>query len=116
MEAASVPALVGVPEPDAEMASGEAVGELERVARRELEDRGEDPGSPKKKQKSDARRTKRSSEADIEELHHRQMQDEAAAGAVVDEEGAVVMGPLPSAGSTDPQLQKLHLEAAARWI
>ena len=70
----------------------------------------------KKKQKSDARRTKRSSEADIEELHHRQMQDEAAAGAVVDEEGAVVMGPLPSAGSTDPQLQKLHLEAAARWI
>ena len=38
-----------------EMASLEqAVGEplVERVARRELEDRGDDPGSPKKKQKS----------------------------------------------------------------
>ena len=112
MEAASVPALVGVPEPDAEMASGEAVGELERVARRELEDRGEDPGSPKKKQKSDARRTKRSSEADIEELR-RQMQGEAGAGAVVDDEGAVVMGP---SHQEFQQLQTLRPEAAAPWI
>ena len=111
VEAASVPALVGVPEPDAEMASGEAVGEpLERVARRELEDRGEDPGSPKKKQRSGGQRTKRSSEADIEELHH-QMQDEATAGAVVDDEGAVVMGPLPSAGSTDPQPPRVPVAA-----
>ena len=60
---------IGVPEPDAEMASGEAVGQpLERVARREREDRGDDPASPKKKQKSGARRAKRDAEADIEEL------------------------------------------------
>ena len=103
-----------------EMASlGQAVEPLvERVARRDLEDRGDDPGSPKKKQKSGARQAKRGPEADIEELHH-QMQDEAVAGAVVDEEGAVVMGPLPSAGSHQEfqsQLQKLHLEAAAPWI
>ncbi|CAK8997551.1 unnamed protein product [Durusdinium trenchii] len=101
VEAASVPALVGVPEPDAEMALGEAVGEpLERVARRELEDRGEHPGSPKKKQKSGGHRTKRSAQADIEELHH-QMQDEAA---------------VLSHQELQSQLQTLHLEAAAPWI
>ncbi|CAK9043758.1 unnamed protein product, partial [Durusdinium trenchii] len=53
-----------------EMASlGQAVEPLvERVARRDLEDRGDDPGSPKKKQKSGARQAKRGPEADIEEL------------------------------------------------
>ena len=96
VEAANVPALVGIPEPDAEMASGEAVGEpLERVAPRELEEREEEPRSPKK-HKSGTSRTKRSPEADVEELHQ-QMQEEVPA------EGAAESGPIPAAGSNDPR-------------
>ena len=103
MEAANTPALVGVPKPDAEMASGEAVGEpLEGVAPRELEEREDEPRSPKK-HKSGTSQTKRSSEADVEELHQ-QMQDEAATGAAVGDGGAVVeSGPLPAAGSRGPR-------------
>ena len=102
MEAANAPALVGAPEPDAEITLGEAVGEpLERVAPRENEEREDEPRSPKK-QRSGTGRTKRSSEADIEELHQ-QMQDEAVAGAAVDDGGAMVeSGPLPAAGRRDP--------------
>jgi len=102
--------LVGIPEPDAEMASGEAVGEpLERVAPRELEEREDEPRSPKK-HKSGTSRIKRSSEADVEELHQ-QMQEEVPAV------GAVESRPIPAAGSNDPRphihqshLQMLHQE------
>lgn len=89
MEAANTPALVGVPEPDAEMASGEAVGEpLERVAPRELEEREDEPRSPKKHKSGTSQ----------------QMQDEAATGAAVGDGGAVVeSGPLPAAGSRGPR-------------
>ena len=105
VEAASAPALVGAPEPDAEMVSGEAIGEpLEGMflaARRELEDREEERNP--KKQKASSSRTKRRSDDDIEDLHQ-QMQDESVADATMDHDEAVVeIGPLPSAGSRDPQ-------------
>ena len=103
MEAANTPALVGVPDPDAEMASGEAVGEpLERVAPRELEEREDEPRSPKKHKSGTSQ----------------QMQDEAATGAAVGDGGAVVESGrfrLPGAEALDhtcrwSDLRMLHLE------
>ena len=88
VDAADVPALVDRPEPDAEMAAGEAAGEpLDRVAPQELMER-EAETREKKRQKPDKARDKRKSDEDVEDLHHRvtagdkeSMQEEVASGS-----------------------------------
>ncbi|CAE7031422.1 unnamed protein product [Symbiodinium sp. CCMP2592] len=102
--AANAPVLVGAPEPDAEMAAGEAAGEPEpRGAARELQER-EDvrDGSPRKKRKEGKKKgEKRDAEEDVEVLHERMQQADGGG------EEATVMGPLPSAGSRDPQPERV---------
>ena len=101
-EIAAEPVLAGTPEPDAEMAAGEAVGEpLERIAPRELEDR-EKETRQSKRQKSPSK-AKRSSDQDVEDLHH-----SSQAEGAKDQEADAVMetGPLPSTGSGDAQPER----------
>ena len=113
--AASAPVLVGAPEPDAEMAAGEAAGEpLERNVAKDLREREEARGgSSEKKRRQERKGNKRVPDEDLEELHQR-MQAESARGKPEDDSGAVVeMGPLPSAGSRDPQPERQPVEPSA---
>ncbi|CAE7546001.1 unnamed protein product [Symbiodinium natans] len=113
--AANAPVLVGAPEPDAEMAAGEAAGEpLERNVAKDLREREEARGgSSEKKRRQERKGNKRVPDEDLEELHQR-MQAESAKGKPEDDSGAVVeMGPLPSAGSRDPQPERQPVDPSA---
>ena len=89
-------ALVGQPLPDAEMASEEAAGVLlERDAPRVLAEREEARDEKKRKTPGMA---KCPPPEDIEDVHQC-AKTEALQGRLEDDDGAVVMGPLPSAGS-----------------
>ena len=93
---AAEPVLLGRPEPDSEMAAGEAAGEPEvRVAPRELESR-EEAREPKRQKLKGKKGDKRAPEIEVEELHAREQNRENPGGEASSSRGADQV-------DTDPQ-------------
>ena len=110
--------VVGVPEPDAEMASGEAGGEPSERPVCDLEQREAalESQSLKRRRKDATKKSgKRSPEEDVEVLHEKAQPEKlAASGKQVDDSGAVIeVGPLPSAASREAQPERTCVASSA---